>query len=328
MPVRNGAQFIGQAIDSVLSQTLADLELLIVDDASTDKTPRIIQSYADPRLRYLRNSRCAGVSAARNRALREARAPFVAFLDADDIAYPQRLELQIAYLNAHQEVALVGAHVDYIDAEGHLLFSEKPGQRPGEPAALRMELLRRACILPSSATGRTKVLLDCGGFPEQMRYAEDHDLWCRIAVGHDLAILPERLVAYRQHPNQATFRKIRTAYRATQACIAEARKRFAAAGILCPESAGPMNVLERLGGAPGSLGATYRQWAELYSWALRQPRQAFPLAATALLYAPLDRRAWKTLGHCLEKLLVPQPIARALRWYGAKFRRALGRSSE
>lgn len=327
IPVRNGAQFIGQAIDSILSQTLTDLELLVVDDASTDNTPEIIQSYADPRLRYLHNPQCLGVSASRNRAMAEARARYVAFLDADDIAYPQRLELQLAYLDSHPEVALVGAHLDYIDAEGKFLYSEKPGQRPCEPVALRSELLRRACILPSSATGRTNALIDAGGFPQQMHYAEDHDLWCRIAVKHDLAIMPERLVAYRHHSNQATFKKIRAAHQATQACIEKARQRYAAAGIISPDSHSSLTVWERIRGVPGSLGATYSQWAELHSWAFHQHRQALPLAATSLFHSPLNYRAWRTMGHCLEKLLVPQPISKALRWYGAKLRRALNRKT-
>lgn len=327
IPVRNGAQFIRQAIDSILSQTLTDLELLVVDDASTDNTCEIIQSYDDLRLRYLQNPQCLGVSASRNLAMVEARAPYVAFLDADDIAYPQRLEMQIAYLDSHPEVALVGTHLDYIDADGKFLYSEKPGQRPCEPAALRSELLRRACILPSTATGRTNVLIDAGGFPQQMHYAEDHDLWCRIAVNHNLAILPDRLVAYRQHHNQATFKKICASYKATQACIEKARQRFAAAGIISPDFHSSLTVWERIRGTPGSLGATYSQWAELHSWALRQHRLALPLAATALFHSPLNFRAWRSLGHCLERLLVPQAIAQALRWYGAKIRRALNRTT-
>lgn len=327
MPVHNGERFIGAAINSILSQTYTHIELLVVDDASTDRTPEIVNTYTDRRLRLLRNPQCLGVSASRNRAMTEARAPYVAFLDADDIAYPQRLEMQIAYLEKHPMVALVGSHLDYIDAEGEFLYSEKPGQRPCEPAALRWELLRRACILPSTATGRTKVLIDAGGFPQQMHYAEDHDLWCRIAVNHDLAIMPERLVAYRHHPNQATFKKIRKAYYATQACIAEARQRYVAAGIISPNSHSSLTIWERIRGVPGSLGATYSQWAELHSWALQQHRQALPLAVTALLHAPLNYRAWRTMGHCLEKLLIPQPIAKTLRWYGAKLSRALNRTS-
>lgn len=327
IPVRNGEQFIAQAIESILSQALADLELILVDDASTDRTPDIIQSYSGPRLRVLRNLRRMGVSASRNRALAESHAPYVAFLDADDIAYSHRLEKQIGFLENHPEVAMVGSHLDYIDAEGHLLYSERPGQRPCNPDELRMELLKRACILPSTATGRKAALVQAGGFP-QMDYAEDHDLWCRLAVNHDLAILPDRLVAYRHHPNQATFKKISRSYKATQACIRRAKERYVAAGIMQPDDqASAPTVWEHLCGERNSRGAAYTQWAELHSWALRQPHQALPLAGMGLLFSPLNIRAWKILLRSAEQLLLPASFSRTLHWYGTKLRDALSRKA-
>lgn len=327
IPVRNGEHFIAQAIDSILSQTLTDLELLVVDDASTDRSTEIIQSYTDPRLRVLRNPKRMGVSASRNRALAEAHASYIAFLDADDIAYTQRLEIQITFLENHPSVALVGSHLDYIDAEGHLLYSERPGQRPCMPDELRMELLMRACILPSTATGRKAALVQAGGFP-QMDYAEDHDLWCRLAVNHELSILPDRLVAYRHHPNQATFKKITRSYKATQACISQAKERFVAAGILRPnDQPSSLTAWEHLCGARSSRGATYTQWAELHSWALRQPRQALSLAGMALFFSPLNLRAWQILLRSTEQLLLPATVSRALHWYGAKLRRSLTRKA-
>lgn len=325
IPVRNGEHFIAQAIDSILSQTLADLEILVVDDASTDRTTVIVQSYTDPRLRVLSNPQRMGVSASRNRAMAEARSPYVAFLDADDVSYPERLAKQIAFLESHPNVVLVGSHLDYIDAVGKLLYSEHPGQRPCEPDELRKQLLKRACILPSTATGRTSALIQAGGFPKS-DYAEDHDLWSQLAVTHDLAILPECLVAYRQHPNQATFRKINKAYKATRACIRTAGDRFVAAGILRPNDL-PLSptLWEHLRGAQGSRGSIYTEWAELHSWALRQPHQAFSLAGMALFFSPFNHRAWRVLLRSSEQLLLPPQITRALHWYSAKLRHALAR---
>ena len=327
IPVRNCERFVGHAIDSILSQTLTDLELLVVDDASTDRTSEIIQSYADPRLRLLRNHERMGVSASRNRALAEARAPYVAFLDADDIAYSQRLEKQITFLEGNPNVALVASHLDYIDSKGKLLYSERPDERPSASAEVRMELLKRACILPSTATGRRSELVQVGGFPK-MDYAEDHDLWCRLAVNHKLAILPERLVAYRYHPDQATFRKIYRSHQATQTCIEQAAERFVAAGILQPDDKpSSLTIWEQLCGERGSCGAAYTQWAGLHSWALRQPRQALSLAAMALLFSPLNLRAWQLLLRSTEQVLLPTSTSRALHWYGAKLRRYLTRNS-
>lgn len=327
IPVRNGEHFIAQAIDSILSQTLADLEILVVDDASTDRTTEIIQSYTDPRLRVLSNPQRMGVSASRNRAMAETRSPYVAFLDADDVSYPERLAKQIAFLESHPNVVIVGSHLDYIDAAGKLLYSEHPGQRPCEPNELRKELLKRACILPSTATGRTSALVQAGGFPKS-DYAEDHELWSQLAVNHDLAILPECLVAYRHHPNQATFRKIYKAYKATRACTTTAGNRYVSAGILQPKDLPlPPTIWQHLRGIQGSRGSIYTEWAELHTWALHQPRQAVSLAGVALFFSPLNHRAWRVLLRSLGQLLLPPQMTRALHWYGTKLRRSLTRKT-
>lgn len=320
IPVHNGEAYVGFAVDSILGQTLSDFELIVIDDGSTDDTARIIDSYHDPRLRLLTNDGCIGVSASRNRGLEVAAAPYVAFLDADDVAYPDRLEKQVTFLESHPDVVLVGCHLDYIDADGNFLFSENSCQRPCEPDKLRIELLRRACILPSTATGRKSALLEEGGFPA-MDYAEDHDLWCRLAVKHDLAVMPDRLVAYRQHPNQATFKKILKGYRATRQCIELARKRFVAEGVLSPDDLPPpISWREYLTGSKGSLGALYLQWAELHTWALRQPGRGIILSAMALCFSPLNGKAWSVLLRSGRDLLLPSAISKRLSWYVKKLR--------
>jgi glycosyltransferase involved in cell wall biosynthesis len=319
IPVRNGEQFIAQAINSILSQTLIDLELLVVNDASTDSTAEIIQSYTDPRLRLLNNKERMGVSASRNRALEEANATYVAFLDGDDIAYADRLNKQIDFLESHPNVVLVGSYLDYIDADGLLLYSDNPGQRPCNSGELRMELLKRVCILPSTATGRKTALVEAGGFPPQ-DYAEDHDLWCRLATKHDLAILPERLVAYRQHANQASFKRIYASYKATQACINRAKATYVFAGLLTPDKLlSHLSFWNRLVGANGSAGSIYLQWAELYSWALKQPRAAWSLCWMAIFFSPLNATAWMLLMRTTEQVLLPSRMSRALHWYAKKW---------
>lgn len=318
IPVHNGQDYIGAAITSIIQQSFAELTLVIVDDASTDATAEIVRSYTDSRIQFIQHTKCMGVSASRNHALDITKTPYVAFLDADDIAYMLRLEKQIEYLENNRDVVLIGSLVDYIDSHGELLFSEQIGQRPSEPAVLRMELLKRACILPSTATGLTAAIKEAGGFPRQ-NYAEDHDLWCRLATKHDLAIFPERLVAYRQHANQATFQKIRASYKATQACIFIAWKSYQSAGLLPLDTPYPLLSLgERIRGKQGSLGYTYLQWAELYSWALKQPRQAWKLSWMAVLFSPLNMKGWLLLLDSTERLFLSRHISRALRWYAEK----------
>lgn len=321
MPVHNGKAYIGAAIDSVLGQTLSNLECVVVDDGSTDGTPEVLRGYQDPRLKLLRNEECIGVSASRNRGLAAAAAPYVAFLDADDVAYPNRLETQLEYLELHPDIVVVGCHLDYIDSSGAPLFSERPCQRPCEPEALRVELLNRACILPSAAMGRKRALLDAGGF-HAMDYAEDHDLWCRLAVDHDLAILPDRLIAYRQHPEQATFKKILTGYQGTRDCIARAKARYLKAGILSEkELPAEPTLKDYLVGSKGTPGAIYLEWAKLHTWALKDPKNGLKLALSAVLCAPLNKEAWSALMKASSDLMIPAPVARRLAWYGSKLRR-------
>src|SRR5262249_27985914 len=131
MNVRNGAAYLQRAIDSVLTQTLHDLELVIVDDGSSDTTPAIIAAAAaaDPRVRAFRQEP-AGISVAGNRGVAEARSDLIARLDADDIALPDRLERQAAWLEAHREVAVLGGWITGIDPQDRKL---RVYQYPADP---------------------------------------------------------------------------------------------------------------------------------------------------------------------------------------------------
>src|SRR5437879_2375502 len=117
LPVRDGARFLRDALESVLAQTLGDFELLVVDDGSQDETPEILAEVRDERLLVLRQERL-GLVAALNRGIGAAHAPYLARMDADDVSLPERLERQLAYLDARPQVALVAPGVEAIDEQG------------------------------------------------------------------------------------------------------------------------------------------------------------------------------------------------------------------
>ena len=199
LPVRNGAPFLREALESVLTQTLAEFELLVVDDGSTDETPEILASVGDERLRVLRQDRL-GLVPALNRAVAEARAPLLARMDADDVSLPDRLERQVAYLDARPEVALVAAGVETSGGARIVL--------PDDDAALRRRLLLRNPFAHGAVAVRAEALAQAGGYRADYGANEDYDLWRRIARGWRLGAVPEILYRYREHPGAVTRSRV------------------------------------------------------------------------------------------------------------------------
>jgi hypothetical protein len=197
MAAHNAAEFVGESIASVLAQTLTDFELVIVDDGSTDDTADIVRSFADPRVRLVSVAHKAGAAAARNLGMRSARAGLIAILDADDIAYPERLARQVAYLDDHPECCVLGTSFDRIDASGTLLTTVAS---PCDTTVIRYRLLTSNVIAHSSVMLRRDDALAAGGYPEQFRNSQDYALWAAMAPLSAVAQLPEALIAYRQNP--------------------------------------------------------------------------------------------------------------------------------
>ena len=193
MGVHNGAPWVARAVESVLGQTLADLELIVVDDGSTDATPALLAAVPDPRLIVERQAR-AGLARALNRALARARAPLIARLDADDVALPLRLERQAAFLAAHSEVGLLGTAARVVDEDGREVGVIRP---PEDDGALRRALIRRNPFVHSSITLRRALALQAGGYDASFPVAQDYDLWLRLAAITAMANLAEPLVIRR-----------------------------------------------------------------------------------------------------------------------------------
>ena len=205
LAVHNGARYLGTAVESVLAQTLRDLELIVIDDASTDGTPDVLAALDDERLVVLRNDRQAGLAASLNRGLERASGRYVARLDDDDIAVPARLERQLARIRAEPKVAIVGSAVVDLDADGG---HGRTHRLPSEGVALRWHALFSSPFFhPTVLIDREA--LDRHGLTYDTAFleSEDYDLWTRLLAFADGANLPEPLVEKRVHGGQASLRR-------------------------------------------------------------------------------------------------------------------------
>jgi glycosyltransferase involved in cell wall biosynthesis len=187
----NNAATLERAIDAILGQTISDLELVLIDDGSTDATPQIIAAAAarDPRVRPLPMGRNVGISRSLNDGLRAAKAPIVAVQDADDYSAPERLERQLALLDARPEVAVVGSRMHEVDGAGRPLAA-RTTFRAGD---VNDVLMRFNPIPNTSAAFRRETALAIGGYDPRYRYAMEYDLWLRLADEHVIAALDEPL---------------------------------------------------------------------------------------------------------------------------------------
>ena len=197
----NGQRFIRQALESMLGQTYPRLEVVVVDDGSTDDTPRILESVTDPRLRILRQAN-RGHSGALNSGIAAAAGEFVAFLGHDDVSHPERVSKQVAYLTVHPECGLVGTQYVAIDEHGVVLG---PYIKPLTHEAI-VKVLRTSgnSIASPSIMVRRDVLTAVGGFRSEFDLAEDNDLCQRVSETWEVANLPDVLLQWRYHMGSVT----------------------------------------------------------------------------------------------------------------------------
>lgn len=198
IPTYNCDRFLGRAIDSAIAQSYTDYEVLVVDDGSTDNTNDIVAQYGK-KVQYFRQPN-RGVSAARNLALSHATGELVAYLDADDIWYPKKLEAQVAFLDVHKECGLVHSEVSVIDEDDnivHLQFNQHT-QRSIPRGHCVNDLLRRCHIQTLTVLERRQCLDRVGMFDERLPIAQDYHHWIKVALdGAAIGYLPEPLGKYR-----------------------------------------------------------------------------------------------------------------------------------
>jgi glycosyltransferase involved in cell wall biosynthesis len=196
MSVYNGLPYLSEAIESVLAQTYRDFEFLIIDDASTDGSDRVLSKYAtrDPRIKILTNQRNRGLGYSLARGVEAASGTWIARIDADDIARPDRLQLQMNHVEQHPEVDVLGGHISFINERGDFLF-EKPVPISHE------EIYRLIWTNPFNhitVLFRRESILKVGSYSDRTRRSEDYELWVRCAAaGLRFANLPVVLTDYR-----------------------------------------------------------------------------------------------------------------------------------
>jgi len=213
IPAFNSGRFIGEAIDSVLVQGIAAMEVVVVDDGSTDDTEQVVRRYTG-RVRYLQRSH-SGPSAARNAGIRASTSEYVAFLDSDDLWPAGTLKARIDLLDTHNDMGLVFGDFEKFDDDGVVMpsmFRQRDllGDFLGEGPYLQdafAKLFSCNYIATPTAVVRRAVLTDVGGFDEKLRYVEDMDLWFRIAERYSIGFVPDVAASVRRH-GQNTSRDV------------------------------------------------------------------------------------------------------------------------
>jgi glycosyltransferase involved in cell wall biosynthesis len=321
MPVYNGERHLAAAIDSILSQTHRNFEFLIVDDGSTDRSAEIAAACRDDRIRVIRLGRNRGLSAALNEGLAAAGAPRIARQDADDISEPDRLARQLAFMDEHPNVALLGTQGTVIAEDGRV---NGVVSRPVGRDSMRWFSIFDNPFIHTSVMFRTAVARDAGGYDAAYDpFSQDYDLWCRIAAHHEVANLEQRLIRYRvsgssiigavrddgaDHDYDRKFDRI-----ARELTLKQARRLFGPDAVSDAEAdllAGPLRGLaperaaaflalfDRLldqfhrDGAGGDFNATVARLVDAVAFRLRPPSRA----ATAAIYLHLARRHPRLLG--------------------------------
>ncbi len=214
--LHDGAEFAGEALASILGQTVSPIEVLVIDDGSTDGAPDFLEAWLrDPRLKIIRRPH-RGLGAARAEAVARAEGEWIAFLDQDDVWDPGKLERFLAAAASCPDAALIFSDARLMDEAGRPfgLWSERFDGTDLDlgPGAARVELLRRGCFIDVSATMiRRDAALEAGSFDPRLSYVEDLDLWLRMASRHRLFRIPEPLSSRRIHAGQFTQRRPETA---------------------------------------------------------------------------------------------------------------------
>lgn len=286
IPAYNTGKYLAMAIDSVIAQTFEDWRILLVDDGSTDNTSAVVAPYIQrlgTKLTVIKQPN-QGLPAARNTAIRNSSAEYLALLDADDIWLPHRLAESIKYFEGRPEIGMCYSSISLIDENGQILKSFYDIQKHAE-GMIAPYIYRRDVQLPCpTITFRRSCVDEVGSFDETMRATEDRDLWFRIASKFEVGFIPQILALYRTSPTSMTTDPDR---------MLKAQLQF----------------IQKHSGAPGcgmltrriALNRCYKQRAEAMQ-ARGQRKLALKSSVQALIYYPFDLGTLRTTASLLSGL--------------------------
>lgn len=202
MPMYNGQSYLREAIDSILNQTYTNIELIVIDDGSTDNSVSIIESYDDPRISLFQNDKNRGVAYTRNRAIELAKGDYLAWMDCDDISLPKKIDLQVAFMEKNLDVSVCGtSYLRFFEKE---IFYQDIAESNHEKIRTSF-IFRPATIFMPTAMLRTTVLAeDKIQFDDTLRMAEDYDFFQRFCEVRKSSNLTEVLFHYRDNPESIT----------------------------------------------------------------------------------------------------------------------------
>ncbi|RXK88723.1 glycosyltransferase family 2 protein [Chlorobaculum sp. 24CR] len=202
MPVHNGERYLKEAIESILAQTFADFEFLVIDDGSTDRSRQIVESYGNPRIVLVANADNRGTVHVLNQGIALAKGRYIARMDADDISLPERLERQVRFMDEHSEVGVSGAGMRVLK-KGKL---KNTMMLPTGDQELKIQLLFSTCLYHPTVIIRTE-LAKAHPYPDNLVYTQDYNYWTRLAPLARFANIDEILLHFREHEGQISTRK-------------------------------------------------------------------------------------------------------------------------
>ena len=306
MPVHNGAQYLREAIASALAQDYASLELIVVDDGSTDETPAILASFGS-RITAIRQPN-GGAAVARNAAIAIARGEYLAFLDADDLWLPSKLRTQVEYLAGHPHLDLVCSNwtvqTDNPVADiGHSVESaDSTAFAPQESEWIYNELLMDCIVHTTTVVMRRRLVERIGNFDVALRRGQDYDYWLRASRATPIHRLPQALSVYRLHGTNSTWRPQPVNYAAT--ILQRALDQWGRKG---PDGrVTPLPIMRR------RLSELWFSFG--YQHASNGSRSvAVGAALRSLIAWPLYAKPWRLLARCALTAVRARPSAEQLR---------------
>lgn len=283
MSVYNGERYLSAAIDSILKQTFTDFEFLIINDGSSDNTPKILKNYKDARIKIINNQRNVGLTRSLNKGLHLAKGDYIARQDADDISLPERIQKQVDFMEENKNVVLLGTAISLIDEDGNIM---RDIQYPISHFVIRKALKKHNCFCHGSVMFKKQYVRDLGGYREVFKTAQDYDVWLRLSEKHEVANLRDRVYQYRFNPSSVTFKKILNQLRMANFArkASYARDRGANENMLLKEVnaylQSPVTIAEKR-----EIIQTYKPWGQLLIKHNRT-NEAFLLTSEVVRYHP------------------------------------------